>query len=145
MKLSRRDLSMLLPALAAPLAAQDKTTQDKKMMTSRVYKYEDLPVKVNGQNKGRAVFDGETHLGFPVELHMTDLGPGQMPHPPHQHPHEEVLMVRSGLLDVTTAGKTTRIGPGCVTYIGSNELHGLKNVGEQPAEYFVIALGKGRG
>jgi quercetin dioxygenase-like cupin family protein len=136
MKLSRRDLSLLLPALAAAPAA----AEDKRMLTSKAFKYEDLPVKLNGPNKGRAVFDGETHLGARVELHMTELGPGQAPHPPHQHPHEEVLMLRRGLLDATFGGKTTQLTPGSVIYVGSNELHGWKNPGPEPAEYFVIAL-----
>jgi mannose-6-phosphate isomerase-like protein (cupin superfamily) len=133
MKLSRRDLSLLLPALAA-------AAEDRRMLTSKALKYEDLPVKLNGQNKGRAVFDGETHPGARVELHMTEPGPGQAPHPPHQHPHEEVLMLRRGLLHATFGGKTTQLTAGSVIYVASNELHGWKTPGPKPAEYFVIAL-----
>ena len=88
------------------------------------------------------MFDWETHAGSPVELHMTELGPGQAPHPPHQHVHEEVLMLRRGVLDVTVMGKTSQLTPGSVIYVGSNELHGWKNPGPEPCEYFVIALGK---
>src|SRR5258708_5816793 len=139
MKQTRRDLSVLLPALVAGTAE----AQDKKMLTPKAFPYEELPVKVNGQNKGRAVFDGETHLGFPIELHMTELGAGQMPHAPHQHPHEEVTMLRRGMLDVTFGGKTVRLDAGSVIYMASNEMHGWKNPGPEPAEYFVIALGKG--
>ncbi|MES1258450.1 MAG: cupin domain-containing protein [Acidobacteriota bacterium] len=148
MKLTRRDLSLLLPVLAAaPVAAQDKKAPPavQKMTASKLFQYEDLPVKQNGQNKGRAVFDGETHLDFPVELHITELGPGQAPHPPHQHSHEEVVLMRRGLLDVTILGKTTRLTAGSVVYVGSGELHGWKNPGSERSEYFVIALGKGRG
>jgi quercetin dioxygenase-like cupin family protein len=141
MKFSRRDLSLLLPALAAPPAP----AQDKKMLTSRVFKYEDLPVRPNGQNKGRAVFDGETHLGSPVELHMTELGPGQVPHAPHQHSHEEVIMLRRGAIDATVNGKTMQLTSGSVLWVASGEMHGLKNPGAEVAEYFVIALAKGKG
>jgi len=144
MNASRRDLALLLPALAAA-RLQAQTGADRKMLKSKPFPYEALPVKVNGQNKGRAVFDGETHLGFPVELHMTELGPGQEPHPPHQHPHEEILMLSRGILDATLTGKTTRLTAGSVIYVGSGELHGWKNPGSEPAEYFVIALGKGKG
>lgn len=142
MKISRRDVAALLPALAATASAQEK---DKKMPTPKSWRYEDLPVKVNGQNKGRAVFDGETHLGFPVELHMTEIGPGQMPHAPHSHSHEEVLMLRKGMLDATYGGQTVRLTAGSVIYMASNVEHGWKNPGAEPAEYFVIALGKGKG
>ena len=135
---TRRDLGLLLPALAAASAAQ---AQDKKMTTSRIFKYEDLPAKHNGQNTGRAVFDGATHLDFPIELHLTELGPGMAPHPPHKHVHEEILLLRRGELDVTIAGTTTRITPGSVVYAASNEQHGWRNAGSEPAQYFVLALG----
>ena|SRR5579883_478028 len=137
MEISRRDIALLLPVVAA---AQEK----KKPSTigSKVYLYEDLPVKPSGQNKGRAVLDQVTHGGFPVELHMTELGPGQMPHAPHQHAHEEIVMLRRGNLDVTIEGQTTRLTPGSVASVASGQLHGWKNPGPEPAEYFVIALGK---
>ena len=141
MKLSRRDLSLLLPALAASPAP----AQEKRLLTSKVFRYEDLPVKANGQNKGRAVFDGETHLGSPVELHMTELGPGQVPHAPHQHSHEEVLMLRRGTIEATVSGKTMQLSAGSVLWVASGDMHGLKNTGAEPAEYFVIALAKGKG
>jgi quercetin dioxygenase-like cupin family protein len=141
MKLTRRDLSALLPALAAASAAAAQNT----MLVPKTFLYEDLPVKANGLNKGRAVFDGETHLGFPVELHMTELAAGQMPHPPHKHTHEEVLLLRRGMLDAEYGGQKAHLTAGSVIYMASNVEHGWKNPGPEPAEYFVIALGKGKG
>ena len=135
MKITRRELSLLLPALAA---AQEKP--EKKVLPSKVYKYEDLPVKANGQNKGRAVLDGNTHTGYNVELHMTELGPGMAPHAPHHHVHEEIVMRRTGQLDVTIDGVTTRATAGSVIIVASNQEHGWKNPGTDRAEYFVIAL-----
>jgi mannose-6-phosphate isomerase-like protein (cupin superfamily) len=139
MKISRRELSMLVPAVAAAQTPAPK--KEKPVLVSQTWEYKDLPVKPNGQNEGRAVFDGLTHSAYPVELHMTRLGPGQQPHPPHHHVNEEVLMLKNGQLDATFGGKTTRIGPGSIIYIASNEEHGWKNNGTEPAEYWVIALG----
>ena len=142
MSLSRRDLSMILPALAAtlPVAA---LADDKKMLETQAFDYPDLPVKTNGQNHSRAVFDWQTHTGYPVELHMTELGPGQVPHAPHHHSHEEVMMLRKGVLDATYGGKTVHLTAGSVIYMASNVEHQWRNPGPEPAEYFVIALGKG--
>ena len=140
---SRRDLSLLLPALAAALTDTEQSqAQDKKTLPSKAYVYEDLPAKANGANTGRAVFDGVTHSGYPLELHMTELGPGQSPHPPHKHLNEEALMLRSGELDATFGGKTTRVTAGSIIYIASMEEHGWKNPGPGKAEYFVIAFGE---
>src|SRR3954452_10664657 len=105
MKVSRRELAGLLPVLAA---AQTTEKKGKPVLTSKAYNYGDLPVKVNGENRQRAVFDGKNHSGFPLELHMTELGPGLAPHAPHHHIHEEALMLRTGQLDVTISGQTTR-------------------------------------
>ncbi len=138
MPYSRRDLALLLPAWTAAAAAQEPS----KQLPSKVYKFEDLPVKTNGENKSRAVLNGQLHTGFPVELHITELAAGQSPHTPHQHVHEEIVMLRSGQLDITISGQTTRATAGSVVYVASNELHGSRNPGPGPAMYFVIALGR---
>jgi len=134
MNYSRRDLALLIPALAA-------AQQAPKGLPSRVLKYDELPVRVNGENKSRAVMRGETHSGFQVELHMTELGPGQAPHAPHKHVHEELLMLKDGSLDATISGQTTHVTAGSIVYVASNEMHGWRNPGPGPAQYFVIALG----
>jgi quercetin dioxygenase-like cupin family protein len=138
MNYSRRDLSLLLPALGVATAAAE---DQKKPLATKIFKYEDLPVKVNGQNKGRAVLHGETHQGYTVELHLTELGPGQAPHPPHKHVHEEMLMLQSGTLVATVNGETATLTAGSIAYIASNDLHGWRNPGPDRAQYFVIAFG----
>lgn len=142
MNYSRRDLGMLIPALAAAGCPTGAAAQDKRMLTSRIFKYEDLPVKANGQNKSRDAFDGETHTGYHIDMHLTELGPGQAPHAPHHHAHEELLMLQKGMLDITIGGKTTRVTAGSVVYAASNEEHGWRNPGTEPAQYFVLALGR---
>jgi quercetin dioxygenase-like cupin family protein len=141
MKLSRRDLSALLPALAAAQSAIAQT-KEKPTLASKAYRFEDLPEKVNGQNRSRDVFNGKNHSGFPVDIHITELGPGQMPHAAHHHVHEEIVMLQTGLLDVTIEGKLTRVTPGSVVYVNSNEEHGWKNPGPERAQYFVMAIGR---
>ena len=141
MKPSRRDLAALLPALAAAQSAAPQA-KDKLTLVSKAYRYEDLPEKVNGQNRSRDVFNGKNHAGYPVDIHITDLGPGQAPHAPHHHVHEEIVMLRTGMLDVTIEGKVTRVTAGSVVYVNSNEEHGWKNPGTERAEYFVMAIGR---
>ena len=133
MRISRRELTALMPALAAA---------QKQPLASATFKYEDLPVRANGQNRSRQILNGGTHTGYPVELHETELAPGMAPHPPHQHAHEEILMLREGTLEVTISGKKTIMGPGSVAWVASNDHHGWRNVGEGRARYFVMALGR---
>ena len=138
MNFSRRDFGLLLPALAAAGAA----TAETPALPSKTYAFDDLPVRNNGANKTRTVLDGKTHAGFLVEMHITELAPGLVPHPPHHHAHEEMIMIREGTLEVTIAGRSTKLGPGSAAYVASNEEHGWQNVGTTRAQYFVLALGR---
>ncbi|HLJ13924.1 MAG TPA: cupin domain-containing protein [Bryobacteraceae bacterium] len=133
MTYSRRQLPLFLTALAAAEAPAQSAS-----LPSKVYKFEDLPVR----GKTRPVFRGDTHAGVPIELHITELGPGERPHPPHHHLHEEILLLKDGTLEVTISGKVSSIGPGSVVYAASNEEHGWRNIGNRSAMYFVLAIGR---
>lgn len=143
MEWSRRELCLMLPALVVGLGLE--ADAEDVALPSKAYPFENLPVRVNGENKSRHVFGGKTHTGFLVELHETDLAPGSAPHPPHHHDHEEIFMMREGTLEVTIEGKTSRIGPGSAAYVASNEVHGIHNPGPGHAQYFVFALGTDKG
>ena len=138
MDYSRRDFGILLPALAVASVATAQTPA----LPSKTYDFDDLPIRTNGLNKTRAVLDGSTHGGYPVEMHITELAPGLAPHPPHHHAHEEMIMIREGTLEVTISGTSKKLGPGSVAYVASNEEHGWQNVGTTRAQYFVLALGR---
>ena len=137
MKTSRRDLSVFLPAVAALTAAAQSTA-----LPSRAYRFEDLAVRTNGKNRSRAVLNGKTHTGEPLEIHQTELAPGMAPHPPHHHVHEELLLIREGTVEVTIAGKTSTLGPGSVAFVASGEEHGWRNAGNTQAHYFIVTLGR---
>jgi quercetin dioxygenase-like cupin family protein len=136
MKWSRRELPLLLPTLAA-----SQSSESKQPLSSNAYRFEDLEARKSGTIALRQILKGETHTGYLLDLHESELPAGQTPHAPHRHVHEEMLLVREGLMEVTIAGRATRLGPGSVTYISSNQEHGYRNVGSTPATYFVLALG----
>ena len=137
MELSRRDLSILLPALFAARAQAD--TAD---LPSRVWHNSEIEPVAHETNNSRQFMWGRTHDGYFFDMHETELKPGEMPHAAHEHPHEEMTMLREGTLEVEIQGKTSRIGPGDVVYVASNQHHGWRNVGTTTAKYFVIAFGR---
>ena len=138
MTFSRRDMCLLVTALTA---SPGIATQEAVLL-SKAFPYDDMPVRKMGENESRPVLAGELHNGSYLEIHQTRLAPGGIPHPPHHHLHEEVFLVREGTLEVTIRGQATRLGPGSVAFVGSNDEHGVRNPGTAPAEYFVAALGK---
>ena len=139
MTYSRRDLGLLVAALAAVpgLAAEDAKLKSKS------FPYDAMPVRKRPGAESRPVLSGELHNGCYLEVHQTRLSPGSMPHPPHHHLHEEMFLIREGTLEVTISGQSTQLGRGSVGFVGSNDEHGIRNAGTTPAEYFVVAFGKG--
>jgi len=139
MDTTRRSLCLSLPALAASAALA--ADQPLAPIQSFAKPFDTLPVHQNGANASRAILDGTTHSNDHLEVHETTLAPGSSPHPPHQHAHEELFLIMKGTLAVTIAGKTTEIGPGSAAFVHSGELHGVRNSGTTPAQYFVVAIG----
>jgi mannose-6-phosphate isomerase-like protein (cupin superfamily) len=143
--MTRRDLAFLLPAVGLmnnTLAeAQTETSQPLLTIDSRAFSFEKLPVTYSsGGAATRPVLHGKLATGEFIELHETTLMPGQMPHPAHKHVHTELMLIREGTVDFILDSKTEKIGPGGVAYAASGQMHGLKNTGTVPANYFVIAI-----
>jgi uncharacterized cupin superfamily protein len=124
------------------LAAQAASAQTTAPLPSKIYAFDDLPAKKKGSNTSRAVLRGTIHDGCPLEVHITELGPGMAPHPPHHHGHDEMVIIRQGTLDVMIKGEHRTAGPGSVVFFSSGDEHGFKNAGNNNAMYYVIALGK---
>jgi len=158
--LNRRDLCVALSSLAALAAtaseAQTSTQAQDRMAISppagstgnpvlsiqRTFPFADLPVVKNANGESRAVVHGVLPTGETVEMHETTLLPGHMPHPPHKHLHSEFMLIREGTVEIDNDGRPERLGPGGVFLAASNVMHGLTNVGETNANYFVIAIGR---
>jgi mannose-6-phosphate isomerase-like protein (cupin superfamily) len=136
---TRRDLALWLPLLLSGRAAADDTS----VLPSKAYSFDSLAAKTNSANgmEIRQVFKGKTQTGCPLALHISTLPPGEMPHPPHRHVHEELMLIKDGILQFTISGQVSTVGPGSAVYINSNELHGMKNVGKSAAQYFVVEIG----
>lgn len=127
----------LLPALAG----SPGFGEEKGPLASKAYRFEDLHANAEGKNSFRPVLEGRLHAGCALEVHETDLAPGEMPHPSHHHVHEEMFLVREGTLEITISGRSQKLGPGGVAFIASGDEHGLRNAGDTHAQYFVIGLG----
>jgi len=139
MKISRRDLNFLLPVLAAAGArAQDAAPVET--MTSKAYPNDQIPYKGDDNKKARRFFLAQTHGGFKVEMHETNLGPGIEAHPPHQHIHEEIMVVTAGSLEANMDGVKQTVPAGSVLVFGSNKPHNVRNPGTVTAQYYVIEL-----
>ena len=147
-QMNRREACIALSALAAlgtGFSAKAATGEKKETVLSRseTFSYDQLPVTAlpNGGTM-RRVISGTLVTGEYIEVHESVLPPGEMPHSPHRHRNSEILFIREGKLEFLNDGKPEPVGPSGVVFTASNVLHGLKNVGNTPASYFVIAIGR---
>jgi quercetin dioxygenase-like cupin family protein len=139
MNFSRRDLNLLLPALAAASArAQQKAA--RALLPANIYHSGQIPYEGNQQKKGRRFFYGVNRSGFNMEMHETVLGPGTDTHPPHKHVHEEITILVEGTVETNLEGKLESAEAGSVIYFGSNQMHSVRNNGAGPCRYYVIEL-----
>jgi mannose-6-phosphate isomerase-like protein (cupin superfamily) len=135
---SRRDM---LGALSGFFAWPSLAAEPLAALHSKVYQFDQLPVH-QGQNMLlRQILDGQLRQGLPISLHESDLGPFGVPHPPHRHKHEELIMLMDGTLDFILKGTVTRASGGSLLFAGSNDEHGIRNPVEAHAKYYVLALG----
>lgn len=155
MNVSRRDLALLLPALAAVNASGQQPNSKKgksgppMVLQSKGYEFTEMKPKGDGPRPAVTVFDGITTRGQLLSIHLSLLGPGLAPHPPHQHANEELVIILEGTLELELGGHSnefghgqlTRLGPGSLAYLASMDHHGWHNVGTTLAKYYVLAIG----
>jgi uncharacterized cupin superfamily protein len=122
----------------ATLVAQDH------IQKSTVYEWSTADTRPNDWGAVRQVMRSRTPTLDELEIHISTLEPGRSPHPPHQHQHEELLIVKEGTLETFQSGATRRVGPGGIIFQASNEVHNVTNVGPAPATYYVIGWTVGR-
>ena len=140
MQMDRRELCSLLPAVLFSGAC---ISTEPAPLASAAFSFNDLQPRANKNGSGevRNIVKGSTPTGEQVEIHETMLQPGASPHPPHRHKHSEFWLIREGTVEITINGKHYQLGAGSAAFAASNDEHGIKNIGNVPANYFVVAIG----
>ena len=138
--MTRRDVWVaVLASVATASVAWAAQAPHQPRMPSGVFDWTKLKVDQTAVGERRAIFDSPSTLMDQVECHVTTVKAGLAPHAPHKHFEEELIIVKEGTLEVTlNETETTTIGPGSVIFAASNEMHGMKNVGDGPATYHVF-------
>ena len=102
------------------------------------YSWNAMEAKTTAIGQARQVLKGPTATLEELEVHITTLNAGQSSHPPHHHANEELILIDTGKLETLSSGKWVPLGPGSVIFNSSESWHSLRNVGDSPAQYFVV-------
>jgi mannose-6-phosphate isomerase-like protein (cupin superfamily) len=84
----------------------------------------------------RIYYTGRTDQLTSMTAGSLRLKAGMSPHPPHQHPEEEFMVITEGSGVIEVAGRKTQVGPGSMMYCGGNRLHGITNTGKTPLLFY---------
>jgi mannose-6-phosphate isomerase-like protein (cupin superfamily) len=107
-----------MPDLPHPVALPNAVVD---MSTAAALEENGQPLKI--------YFNGPTDLLAVMTVGNLLLDPGMSPHPPHQHPEEEFMLVTEGTGEIFCDGKTYSVGPGSMMYCAGNHMHGITNTG----------------
>ena len=136
--ITRRDVFVALLGAAVTVAGMTVVSSQTTVMDSTVFDWNALKAVPNKTGSVRRVVQRPTATLDELEIHITTLMPGETPHQPHQHPAEELLVVKEGTVESLVNGQLKRVGPGSIVFQASNQMHSLRNVGDTPATYHVI-------
>ena len=110
----------------------------KQLMKSSIFDWNSIESKATKTGSRREFFKQPTATLDQLECHVTTINPGESAHAPHQHAEEELIVIKEGTIEAMQNGSTKRAGAGSIIFQGSNDLHGMRNVGQTPASYYVI-------
>jgi mannose-6-phosphate isomerase-like protein (cupin superfamily) len=112
------------------------------MNEARVYQLEEMPSrKMANGGESRDSIRGKMTTGEAVSVHESVLPVGVAPNPQHVIQHSEIITVMQGTVAFERGDKSERVGPGGVIYVAPGTMHTLRNVGDVPAKYVVVAIG----
>lgn len=134
--LTSRDL--IVGLLTATASFAFVSAAPRAALPSTAFAWDSVPVRKTEVGSVRQVVRSPTATLDELEIHITTLNPGQTSHAPHQHPNEELLIVKEGTVEALVNGEWKTLGVGSVIFQASNQLHGIRNVGAGPATYHVV-------
>jgi len=98
----------------------------------------EMVMKPTGKGESRQICSMPVAWLGRIDMHATTLNPGEISHPPHVHRSEEIILMRSGNVQVYIGGKYNPATGGDVIFLPSGVPHALENKGSGRCEYFAL-------
>lgn len=113
--------------------------QNLTEVTSQIIHWDSLTAKTENGRTRRLLLEGTTtHLKY-FRVHATTIEAGKEPNPPHPNKDaDELIIVKEGKVKITIGDKSKVLEAGGIAVVLSDEVHGIQNVGDMPATYYVF-------
>jgi quercetin dioxygenase-like cupin family protein len=126
--------------LATPVTHTPAAHNNSPTRSSAVFDWSKLTVQPTKTGERRDVLKGSTPTMDSLTCHVTTVNVGDASHGAHRHPDDEIVIVKEGTMEVLINGDTQRATAGSVVFFASNDLHGMRNVGDTKLSYYVIRM-----
>lgn len=136
--ITHRDLIAAAIAASGTFACVTLADEPAKLLDSTAWNWSGFTAKKTEVGELRSVVRQPTRTLDELEMHITTLNPNTTSHPPHTHPNEEMVIVKEGRLQAHVNGREEIVEAGGVLFYASMQPHGVKNIGNTPATYYVI-------
>lgn len=141
--MARHEVCVVLPvAEVAGFGGVEARAVGPTLSHSAVFRVGEMPVrKMANGGESWDVVHGVLATGEAVSVHESQQPVGAVPNPAHVIQHTEFIVVLDGTVEFLHDEKSEKVGPGGVIYVALETRHQLKNVGDGPAKYVVVAIG----
>jgi (S)-ureidoglycine aminohydrolase len=121
---------------------QSRLPENKKLAVSTgklfLVDWPEMIVQQTAKGETRQIFNLSTPWLTKIDLHATTLNPGEVSHPPHVHRSEEIILLRSGHVQMYINGQHYPAAGGDLVFLSSGIPHALENKGTERCEYFAL-------
>jgi quercetin dioxygenase-like cupin family protein/predicted dehydrogenase len=98
----------------------------------------EMQMKTTEKGESRQIFNRPVAWLNKIDMHATTLNEGQVSHPPHTHRNEEIILIRSGNVQMYIGGKYYPAKAGDIVFLTSGTPHALENKTRGRCEYFAL-------
>lgn len=98
----------------------------------------DMPMKPTDKGESRQIFSRPVAWLGKIDMHATTLNPGEVSHPPHTHRSEEIILMRSGHVQMHIGNNYYPASGGDLIFLSSGIPHALENRNKERCEYFAL-------
>ena len=100
--------------------------------------WQDIPMKRTDKGESRPIFSRPVAWLGKIDMHATTLNPGEVSHPQHTHRNEEIILLRSGHVQMHIANGYHKAAGGELVFLASGIPHALENKSSERCEYFAL-------